>query len=453
MTSNRLPALLMLCLALLLARPASAICHITGVPQTEDWHTAQINFGRVNLASAYLQPPGTLLASLLVPSTNYTHNGAHAESVLWYCDKSDLPKLFFLVSTNGDSRYDGYDEIGGGDGLSDVYATWIEHVGIRQSMAGVTLTRWWKRIDLQGHDENCEDWRDQHGKPLKDKICIRLKHIPPLHVELYRVTNLPREEGPIWPTCYPMAKPTPGGTPYTCLQPSSYIQLASPAQHGPDHIGIAHDLPGQDHRVHYQFWYVDNGFGYGLRGASSFSNMPTCVARSATPHVLFQAISVNELNAGKSAAANVSVQLECSSEAISGTGRNETAIGLQVSPGALAAAQRLNLVDVSGGGVRYLLSDDYGAADVARGVGIRMARVADGVNVFFLGRGTTGGRMNAGWNPFMRGADMTGLSPQPGYSYWDIEFNAILEALPKASREAITPGKVRATAHVLVKVQ
>jgi len=146
------------------------------------------------------------------------------------------------------------------------------------------------------------------------------------------------------------------------------------------------------------------------------------------------------------------VQLECSSDAISGTGRNETAIGLQASPGALAAAQRLNLVTASGG-VRYLLPDEYGAPGVARGVGIRLVRAMDTTDVFFLGRGTTGGRTDAGWHPFLRGANMSGFSQQPGYSHWNIGFTAILEALPEASRETITPGKVHAAAHVLVKVQ
>jgi len=457
MKSSPLFAAAVLCLTLLLVRPASARCHITGVSQTEDTRTALIDFGRVNLASAYLQPPGTLLASLVVPSTNYTHHGANAESVLWYCDKSDLPNLHFLVSTNGDARYSGHNDIGAADNLSDVYATWFEYIGLRQSMAGVTLTRHWKKIDLQGYDqdEKCGDWRDgRTGRPLKDKICIRLKHIPPLHAELYRVSTLPPARGSTWGGCTPMAKilPPPVTNLYTCVQPSSYIQLAGSIKHGPGHIGIQHDMEGEDHNDHYQFWWVDNGFGYGMRGATSFTSAPTCVARSATPHVQFPGISVNDLNAGKSATANLSVQLECSSNAISGTGRNETAIGLQASPGALAAAQRLNLVNARGG-VRYLLPDEYGAPGVAQGVGIRLVRAADNADVYFLGRGTPGGRTNAGWNPFLRGASMSGLSSQPGYSHWNIDFNAILEALPKATGETITPGKVRATAHVLVKVQ
>jgi len=458
MKPNPLLAAVALCLALLMARPASAKCHITGVSQTEDSRTARIDFGRVNLASAYLQPPGTLLASIIVPPTNYTWGGAHAESVLWYCDKSDLKNLHFLVSTNGDARHNGHNDIGAADNLSDVYATWFEYIGLRQSMAGVTLSRHWKKVELQDYDQdkNCEDWRDKHTrKPLKDKICIRLKHIPPLHAELYRVRTLPPASGPTWGGCTPMAKirPPPASNLYTCIQPSSYIQLAGSIKHGPGHIGIRHDMEGEDHNNHYQFWWADNGFGYGMHGATSFSSTPTCVARSATPQVLFPAISVNDLNTGKSATTNFSVQLECSSEAISGTGKDETAIGLQASPGALAAAQRLNGLVNASGGVQYLLSDDYGAVGVARGVGIRLQRAADNAEVFFLGRGSTGGRTEAGWNSFMRGADMTGLSPQPGYSHWNLEFNAILEALPKATGETITPGKVRATAHVLVKVQ
>jgi len=442
MKTHPLPIFLLLCLALLSARPANAWCYVTGVSQTEDWRTAQIDFGRVNLADAHLQPPGTLLASTIVPPTNYTFGGANAESILWICDKEDLPELHFLVSNNGDSHVDGYHEIGGND--SYIYSTWFEYVGIKQSMAGVTLARKWRRVDLptQDYTDNCK--KDRWGNPLKNKICIRLKHIPPLHVELYRVATLtPNWGGFTYGDCWPMAKPTSTGKLYTCTQPNSYIQLVGP--------GLAHDNVDDDHAWRFNFWGADNGFGYGMRRATSFSRSNTCVARSATPQVLFPPISVNELKTG-SATANFSVQLECSNEAISGSGKNETAIGLQASPAAFTTAQRLHLVNGSGG-ISHLLSDQYDSPGTARGVGIRLQRARDNADIYFLGKGSTGGGTAAGWNPFMRGANMTGLSPQPGYSYWTIEYNAILEPLPKTAGETITPGKVRATAHVLVKVQ
>jgi len=239
MKSVHLPSILLLCFALLPTYPASAGCHITGVSQTEDGRSAQIDFGRVNLASAYLQPPGTLLASIIVPPTNYTWGGANAESVLWICDKKDLPTLHFLVSNNGDSRFDGYHEIGG-EG-SRIYSTWFEYVGIRQSMAGTPLTRKWQKINLPPHnyEDNCK----------KGKLCIRLKHIPPLHVELYRVGTLTPDWGGLtYGDCYPQAKPTPTGKPYTCTQPSSYIQLVGP--------GISHDNEGEDHAWRFQHAYL-----------------------------------------------------------------------------------------------------------------------------------------------------------------------------------------------------
>lgn len=114
--------LLFACLTLFSLR-AGASCSVTGVTQTEDYNVAPIPFGKINLTDTYLQPVGTMLASIVVPPTNYTTGGANGASVLWECDAADLPNIYFLVATNGDDRVGGFYDIGTVDGLSDVYAT------------------------------------------------------------------------------------------------------------------------------------------------------------------------------------------------------------------------------------------------------------------------------------------------------------------------------------------
>jgi len=431
---------LSLVLGALTAPPAAAICTITGSSQTEDARTARIAFGRINLSSSYLQPPGTLLASIVVPPTNYTYGGANAETILWKCDLADLPNLYFLVATNGDARIGGHNLVGIPDGLSDVYATWFEYVGIRQRMLDVTFTRYWKPLPLQGYDTGREG--------NQDKIYIRLKHIPPLVAELYRVSDRPpppgpRENGFDYADCNPEAKPTPSGRTYTCTQPNSYIQLVGP--------GIAHDEIGEDSDVRFDFWGADNGFGYGLRATTSFSNTASCVVRTATAQVRFATVSVQQMSAGTQITAPFSVQIECSDASISGTASGQTAIGLQVSTGALAAAQTLGLVN-SAGGVDYLLSDQYGSDGIAGGVGISLYG-SDHQRRYFLGAGASGFNHpkgpQAGWNPAIQGAVAIGSS-SPGYGNWRIDYSAILERLPGVP---VTPGKIHATANVLVKVQ
>lgn len=65
-------------------------------------------------------PVGTVLGKAIVPPTNYTYGSATAASVLWECDASDLPNIYFLVATNGDDRVGGYWDLGAQDGMPNV---------------------------------------------------------------------------------------------------------------------------------------------------------------------------------------------------------------------------------------------------------------------------------------------------------------------------------------------
>lgn len=138
-------------LVALIQSSAWATCSNTRVGQTEDGRSALIEFGKINLTDTYFAPVGSLLATTVVPSTNYTSGGASGSSVLWECDATDLPNIYFLVATNGDDRVGGFHNAGGPDGLSDVYATWFAFVGLKQTMAGVTIGRYWKKVPITSY--------------------------------------------------------------------------------------------------------------------------------------------------------------------------------------------------------------------------------------------------------------------------------------------------------------
>lgn len=440
--------LLFACLTLFSLR-AGASCSLTLVTQTEDSYVAQIPFGKINLTDTYLQPVGTMLASIVVPPTNYTHGGANGASVLWECDAADLPNIYFLVATNGDDRVGGFYDIGTVDGLSDVYATWFAYVGIRQTMSGVTLTRHWQKVPITSY-----------ATSSTGRIQIRLQDIPPLVAELYRISSLP---GTSAASAYCGNNNDDGvgigyasatGRNYFCqnsvqTQPNAYIQLSGDSSVS---FSFARDFPGEDSAYNYDFWGADNGFGYGMRLANTLYSLPTCVARNATPQVLFRTISIAELEQGGSASASFTVQVECSDSAESGTAAGQTAIGIQVSPGSYSAASKLGLVNGSGG-VTYLLSDDYFGENMAQGVGITLQN-AQGKRMNFVGQPgtvslTTPGGENAGWYPVLEAADNAG-STMAGYTHYSSTFLATLQ---KLDGQAVTPGKVYATAYVLVKIQ
>jgi len=436
---NRLLAASVTAVTLCFTASAAADCQRNRRLQTEDHYAAPIRFGRVTLTSPYLQPPGSLLASVVVPPTDYTATGANADTVLWRCDASDLPNLRFLVSTNGDSRFGGHNDIGRPDGLVGVYATWFDNVGLRLTMDGVTVTRYWKSVPLASYATS-----HVNGK---DVIDIRLQDIPPLHAELYRVSQITPNAGRS-STCSSLnaRKPTASGTPYDCQFPNAYIQLAGYGS------GREHDLEGEDHNTRHKFWRADNGFAYRLYGAATLLTRTSCAVRNATPHVKFPPVTLAQMQAGREVSVPFNVQIECNNAAPSGTGRNQVTIGIQVSPGAWRAAQTLNLVN-GAGGVAALVSDQYGLdAALAQGVAIKLKNADTGNALLFAGQGnTTGGNpISAGWYPIRRGSQKVGASDTEGYSHYQRHFIATLHKLPG---QTVTAGRIHATGYVVVKVQ
>lgn len=422
---------------------AHASCTKTAYTQTEDGRTAIIPFGKLNLADTYLQPVGTLLASVVVPSTNYTYGGTVASTVLWECDAVDLPSIYFLVATNGDDRVGGYYESGADDGLPSVYATWFAYTGIKLTMSGTTLSRYWQKVPIT-----------TYATASSGKIQIRLQDIPPLQAELYRISSLP---GTSARSAYcgnsnsgsGIGYASTSGKNYTCTQPNGYIQLSGDSSVS---FSFARDAVGDDSSTNFNFFLADNGFGYGMRSSNTLYQTATCVVRNATPVVLLPMISVPSLNAGQTVSANFSVEVECSNAAVSGVAANQTAIGFQASDGAYAAARTIGLVN-SSGGVSALLSDNFGSSGVAGGVGIYLYNSL-GTNMVFLGNSgnvslTSPGGSSAGWYPVLDGATSAGSSSS-GYTNYSQTFTATLGRLPG---QTVSAGKVYSTSYVLVKIQ
>lgn len=431
-------------LVLAFASPSWGNCTKTTVSQTEDGYTALIPFGKINLTDTYFTPVGSLLESIVVPPTDYTHGGASASSVLWECDAADLPNIYFLVATNGDDRIGGFYDIGTADGLENVYATWFAYVGLKLTMSGVTMTRTWQKVPVTSYATS------------GSKIQIRLQDVPPVQADIYRISSLP---GTSAVNAYcgnnnndggGIGYASASGRVYSCQQPNAYVQLSGDSNVT---FSFAHDNAGEDSAYNFDFWGADNGFGYGMRSSNRLYTNATCVARSASPYVFFPTISVNELEAGKEVNGNFSVVVECSDAVKSGVEDTQTAIGLQVSEGAYSAATTLGLVN-SSGGVKALVSDNYFAAGMAQGVGITVANASDpGTALNFVGQpGTvslTPGKSAAGWYPVLQGATQIGSSVS-GYSNYSYNFIASLKKLDGLE---VTPGKVHATAYVLVKMQ
>ena len=417
-----------------------ARCDRTYALNAGDSYATPIEFGTLNMSSAYLQPTGSVLGHTVVPP-NY-RNLAPA-TVIWTCDAADLPNIYFLVATNGDEPFGGHVEVGAVDGLNGVYATWWQYIGLKQSMDGVVFSRYWKRLDIKSYDV-----------ASNGRIQIRLMDIPPLEATLYKVSSLPVytrssfcSTRMITDGTYKSGTLAGSNSKTSCNQPSAYIQLA-----GNSNVTFpwTPDKEGADSNTSFNF-FAAYGIPYGLNTSSSvLSRAETCVARNATPNVNFPSIAAAQLRAGAVSEANFHVEIECSNTATSGTATNQVAIGFQPSNAAYLNAQSLGLINANGSS-NYLVSDDYMNAQSAKGVGVKIQNSTTGTNMIFLNQhAISGGGTTAGWYPALEGNPISTGTQQAGYTTYLQQYRAILEKIPTLDP---IPGKVKATATVVVKVQ
>ena len=431
----RLNQFLLLALTLIAVPAAQATCkRIYNGNPVLDGYTAQITFGRVNLTSTYLQPVGTTLGSTITDGA--TGVGLNSETVLWECDLADKDQLYELFATNGDDRLGGYWEIGNGagtainDGMPGYYATYFPYVGLKLTHlnSGKVFTRYWQQSKITQYDV------------VGAKLQIKPKHLSMVQADLARVSSLPPTSGSGSNYCRNQADSSGSGPyAYTCTQPNGYIQFQGP--------GYKSDPVGSDSNTNYAFWGARNGIGFGMRSAASISYTATCVARNVTPLVTFMPITAQELNNNITRESNFDIGIECSNQAVSGVATNQTALGVQVNPAAYAKASALGLLNGTQS-VTHLVSHGYGTdPSMATGVGIALSN--HGIPINFIGQGVTGGGHTGGWYPFRAGASANGSSAS-GYTNYTVTLTAILKALPGFTA---TPGKVNATAYVLVRVQ
>lgn len=426
--------------ALIIMNTSHARCTRTGSLNAADSYATPIEFGNSNLDSAYLQPVGSVLAHTVVQPW---HRSLTASSVIWTCDAADLPNIYFLVATNGDEPFGGHVDIGTADGLNGVYATWWQYIGLKQSMDGVVFSRYWKRLDIKNY-----------AVAANGQIQIRLMDIPPLEATLYKVSSLPSfsrgsfcHKNMISDGTYKSGTKVGTTLKISCNQPSAYIQLG-----GNSNVSFpwTPDKEGADSNTSYHFFSA-YGIAYGLNTSSSnLSRAQSCVARNATPTVNFPAIAATQLRAGVTSEANFNVEVECSNTANSGTASNQVAIGFQPSSAAYANAQKLNLINANGSS-EYLISDDYTNPQSAKGVGVKIQNSSTGTNMLFLNQyAISGGGASAGWYPVLEGNSGPSGSQQAGYTSYLQQYRAILTKIPTLDP---MPGKVKATATVVVKVQ
>lgn len=438
-------------LALILAPGAWATCYkVTGVGTATTTLTYQIRPGEgtaadwagacdtcngplglpsvINVSDASFQPDGTLIASSVAPITQYgAANGYDPERVFFRCAAGDA--VYEMFSTNGDDLYSGWytggDSVGNSIGLPAAYRTAWPNVLLRLTHVetGQYFTDVWRERQLSGLDI------DSRGFQL-----VKAKNLSAVRSELFRA--------PLESTRYYSA--TIASQNYLYTQPAGYIAIKGP--------GLAYPNVGQTHYGNYNGWHYNWPGAIGLYNDVTLKRYPTCAVTNVTPNVVFPSISIGEINAGASREMPFEVAFKCQSGVINSTAANGTALGIKVSSGALAASSALGLVNANGG-LSYLVSDRYGQPGMAQGVGIRLLRNGSLMNLLANEDSAKGSNAEArGWYPVI-GAASSKNGEVGGISQYSETFRARLEKLSVGTQPTVTPGRVEATAQVVIRVQ
>lgn len=382
----------------------------------------------INVSDANFQPDGTLIASSVAPPTQYGSTaGYDPERVFFRCAAGDA--VYEMFSTNADDLFSGWyrggDSVGNSIGLQAAYRTAWPNVLLRLTYVetGEYFTDIWRERLLRGLDI------DSRGFQL-----VKAKNLSAVRAELFRA--------PLEATRY--YSPTTASQLYAFTQPAGYTAIKGP--------GLSYPRVGVSHYGNYDGWHHNWPSAISLYNKVTLKRYPTCAVTNVTPHLVFPSISIGEINAGSSQEMPFEVAFKCQSGVINSTALNGTALGIKVSSGGLAASSSLGLINANGG-LSYLVSDRYGQPGIAQGVGFRLLRNGSVMNLLANEDSAMGSNAEArGWYPVLSGAsNMTGeLS---GISYYSETFRARLEKFKLGSMPTVTPGRVEATAQVVIRVQ
>ena len=426
-------------------------------PWPEDWHPfdpttgirgdwsgggngGSLNMGRVNLASDLVQPVGSIMANGgPVPLTQYGEiTGFQPEQVLFICSPEEEGLLFegFVATA---ALYQGKRVIHP-DVPDNTYATSVQRVGWRalHIESGKYFTPNWQLRPLTGLD------RDIYGR-----ILVKAKNFSAVQLEFVKVPSPVSTDVGLYEA--------PFIEDFTFYDPFGWVTLVSHNE-GPNATPSS-KLPrckeGESSMLCVP-WNVFSPYLVGplsnihyYTGSGGFTSYKGCQVSSVTPVVVFEPISVTDLQSGETRNGKVEVVYACENGANFGTATGANALGFKVSDASRNVANGFNF-KTTGSAVTKLFSERYGDSDVALGVGIDIYPKGDSVPMNWLTSSSIGGGNLNGWyqpNGFRVNPDTE------SFGVYIAEYDVKLSKLPDTLAHPVTPGSVYATAELLLVVQ
>lgn len=395
---------------------------------------------RLNLASDLVQPIGTVLANGgYAPFTQYARKyfPFEPEQVLFVCTPDEEGQLFEGYIANRDSSYNGNIVIHP-DVPEHTYTTFVKKIGWRAKnlTTGKYFANTWQLRPLTGLD------RDIHGR-----ILVKGKNFSAIEFEYIKVptpTPIDRSGG---------SYTAPNASGFGYWDPFGFIFFIS-HNTGPtatlNQAYIPRCQEGQTFAAcgsNVQHTHIPAGLS-NIDQGGSFTTYKGCQVTSVSPSVVFNPISVSELNAGGSRSGVIYIKYDCENGATFGTSTGQNAIGFKVSDAAKTIANSFNF-KTTGTAVTKLFSEHYGDSGVALGVGIDIFPKGSLVPMNWLTSNTIGGGNLNGW--YLPTGMIEGGTDSIRNYY--VTFNVKLAKLPAAAGHPVTAGTVYATAELLLVVQ
>ena len=390
----------------------------------------------LNINVTVFMPDGTLLGSAVAPLYNLGSNGVGTYSpdmVLFRCSPDADGTLYEYYSTNGDNANAGMNDVSAQSGIPATYRSLQSGVASRVTnvTTGEYVTRYWKARELTGLDRDSQGW-----------ILVKAKNFSSYKLEYFRCS-----------TCPSGAVTTNGA--WADAEPVAYVAFVG----GASGTIIKGNLSvGADAATNFSTWYGMWPGAIAPYNTVIVRRTATCAVTNTTPVVLFPTMISSELTRGAAKQAPIKIQMQCQSTTpsgmtafASGTAANQTSLGILAQPANVQSAVSAGLT-TSGSGVRYLLSDGYGAdPSVATGVGVALSRPGGTALNFLSDQYVTTGGAKDGWDPVLNDATANGPA-SGGLRTYTRTINATFKAFAPGTTP-VTAGRYNATAQVIVRVQ
>jgi len=421
-------AVFSLLMAAFLSSSAFAKCRPEkfGSPGGDSSGGIPLHFRPIKLLPAEFMPTGVIdITHVSVGEAQAFQNFQGPDTLLYTCDLADEGKTFENFATNGDDATGGY--LGNSDG---VYQTYFPFIGIKliRDKDGLVFSRYWQQAPVSGHKEG-------------NKLKFYARDFSSVTAELHRLPETMRGSGDAdWSGCHGAADDNSTNIAYKCTQPNGYTVFVGPGWNDDRDI-----KPGTDSRSHWGGFSASNWIGFGMYYASGnhFAQSPWgCRVLNYTNPVILPPVKVSELMSGGEPGANFNVTYRCGGPLIRSIIRSDSGVG----PGKISVGF-ITDHPVTPGHTwsRLTLSDNYGQDGYASNVGIGVS--VNGQDMGFL-TSADADYHSKGWFGLLNGGQ---FSPSQSASQIDVTSQYFAHYGVIDGQKKVTPGKVDATAYIVVR--